>query len=303
MDAAQTPVGVIGLGHMGSRVASKLLEAGFDLRVWDRDAGTREALAGQGATAASSPLDAASGVAAAFSVLADDDAVREIVLDGRVLDALPESAVFADLSTTSIELARELAEAGSEAGVEVLDVEMSGSTPQVEAGELVLLVGGSSETLERARPFLTAISKTIVHLGGPGAGAIGKLVTNTLLGIGMEALAEGIALGEAAGLDRDRLLDMLDQLAVVAPAHKPKIALAREDKYPVAFALRLMSKDFGLALDLARELGIQLPATEASARIAAEELEAATEDVDFAAVIRRMTRGVNDAPQARSTST
>src|SRR4051794_8380534 len=135
-------VGVIGLGHMGSRIAAKLLEAGYEVHVWDRNEGPRQELAARGAAVAATPTELATQVDAAFSVLANDEAVREVVIDSGVLAALPEGAAFADLSTTSVELALALAAAGREAGIDVLDVEMSGSTPQVEAGELVLFVGG-----------------------------------------------------------------------------------------------------------------------------------------------------------------
>jgi 3-hydroxyisobutyrate dehydrogenase-like beta-hydroxyacid dehydrogenase len=108
-------------------------------------------------------------------------------------------------STTSVDLANE----AREAGVDVLDVEMSGSTPQVESGELVLLVGGDADVLERVRPLFEPIAKSILHMGGRGAGAKMKLGANILLGVGMQALAEAIALGEAVNLERDRLLDAL----------------------------------------------------------------------------------------------
>jgi len=281
-------VGVIGLGHMGCRVAQRLLEAGHDVEGWDRKAPIVSELAR--VQLAESPAALASRVDALFTVLADDEAVRSVVLDDAVLSSLREGALYADLSTTSPGLAEELAEAGREAGVDVLDVEMSGSTPQAEEGALVLLVGGDPPVLERMRPLLESISSSIVYMGGHGAGANMKLATNTLLGVGMQALAEAIAFGEAAGLDRGRLLDALAALAVVAPAHRPKLDNARRGEYPVAFALRLMDKDFRLVLAAAEERGVAMPATRASAEACAAALAGAREDVDFSVVIRDAER-------------
>src|SRR2546423_500794 len=111
-------------------------------------------------------------------------------------------------------------------------------------------------------------------------GARMTLAVNIVLGVGMEALAEAIAFGDAVGLERDRLLDGLEQLSVVSPAHKPKIANARKNDYPVTFGLRLMHKDFGLVLAYAEEAGLDLPATAASAEVCAAELATGREDAD-----------------------
>lgn len=242
-------VAVIGHGHMGSRIVERLRQHGHDIV---DDPGSAEVV---------------------FTVLPDDEDVREVVLDGGLFGKLTSGAVFADLSTTSPGLVEELAAHARAAGVAILDIEMSGSTPQVETGELILLVGGEEETLDRIRPVLETFAETIVLMGPIGAGSKMKLVVNPLLGVGMEALAEAIGLGEALGLDRDTLLEALEQMAAVAPAHRGKLANVRHDEYPVAFALRLMHKDFGLVL------------------AAAEALDAADGDVDFSFVARRYDAG------------
>jgi 3-hydroxyisobutyrate dehydrogenase len=260
-------VAVIGRGHMGGRIVRRLQEHGHD--VVD-DAGSAEVV---------------------FTVLPDDGDVREVVLDGGLFAKLARGSVFADLSTTSPELVQELAVHAREAGVAILDIEMSGSTPQVESGELILLVGGDETTLNTIRPVLETFAKTIVLMGPIGAGSQMKLVVNLLLGVGMEALAEAIGLGEALGLDRETLLDALEQMAAVAPAHRGKLENVRTDEYPVAFALRLMHKDFGLVLAAAAEHGISLPAAQASEAAAADALGDADGDVDFSFVARRYDRG------------
>jgi 3-hydroxyisobutyrate dehydrogenase-like beta-hydroxyacid dehydrogenase len=268
-------VGVIGLGHMGSRIAYRLRGAEHDVRTWDHERNEGE-----------TPAEIAAQADVVFTVLPNDEVVREVVIDSGLLGSLRDGAVYADLSTTSPQLVVDLSRAAREVGAQMLDIEMSGSTPQVESGELALLVGGDEALMDRIRPVLDPLSKTIVHMGDIGAGAKMKLVVNTMLGVGMQALAEAIGLGEAIGLDRGRLLDGLEQMAVVAPAHKPKIANVRKDEYPVAFALRLMHKDFTLVLDEAAKAGLPMPATQASAGVSGAAVEDVDEDVDFSYVAR-----------------
>jgi 3-hydroxyisobutyrate dehydrogenase-like beta-hydroxyacid dehydrogenase len=271
-------VGIVGMGHMGSRIAERLQGAGHEVRTGDAP-------------------ELAPQVDVLFTVLPNDDVVREVVLEGGVLPLLKDGAVFADLSTTSIELAEELGAAGLAAGADVLDIEMSGSTPQVESGELHLLVGGDADVLERIRPVLEPLSQSIHLLGPHGAGAKMKLAVNLMLGVEMQALAEAIAFAEATGLDRSTVLDTLEQMAVVSAAHKPKIDNARKGIYPVTFALRLMSKDLDLIHETASELGLELPAAQAAGEVFATELAQAEKDEDFSAVIRLMERNAEAATQ------
>ncbi|HEX3805569.1 MAG TPA: NAD(P)-dependent oxidoreductase [Gaiellaceae bacterium] len=277
---------VIGLGHMGSRVAQRLLDAGHEVRTWDRR---------------DQPLRAVTEIAAdvdvVFTVLANDEAVREVVLGTGLLESLRDGAVFVDLSTTSPELVEDLAKAPRAGDADILDVEMSGSTPTLDAGELVLLVGGDEAVLERVRPFLDPLSKSIYLMGPLGAGAKMKLAVNIMLGVGMEALAEAIVFAEGAGLDRATVLETFGHLAVVAPAHHGKLEHAAKNDYPVEFALRLMAKDFGLVLAHAEEHGIDLPATKASAEVSERALAVSNEDEDFAIVIRQLEQEAGVRPR------
>jgi 3-hydroxyisobutyrate dehydrogenase-like beta-hydroxyacid dehydrogenase len=122
-----------------------------------------------------------------------------------------------------------------------------------------------------------------------------KLVVNTILGLGMQAMAESVALGDGLGLSRDRLLDTLAKTAVVAPAHADKLARAKRNDYTPQFPVRLMRKDFGLILSEAARLGLSIPATEAAAAVNAEEAASGGEE-DFSAVIRRMEQQAVRAP-------
>jgi 3-hydroxyisobutyrate dehydrogenase-like beta-hydroxyacid dehydrogenase len=155
--------------------------------------------------------------------------------DGVFANAHRGSLVI-DLSTVYPETSREPSRLGSDHGVEVLDVTISGSTPAAEKGLLTLFGGGNKECFDGAESIFRTIARRYFYLGPSGSGATMKLVVNTLLGIGMQAIAEGVALGEKAGLDRNRLVDVLSQTAVVAPAHVAKTAKSDEERLQPAIS-------------------------------------------------------------------
>jgi 3-hydroxyisobutyrate dehydrogenase-like beta-hydroxyacid dehydrogenase len=197
--------------------------------------------------------------------------------------------VIIDMSTVYPETSQELSKRGSERGVEVLDVTMSGSTPTAENGLLTLFGGGNKERFDSAESIFRVIAKNYFYLGPSGSGATMKLVVNALLGIGMQAIAEAVALGEKAGLDRNRLLDVLSQTAVVAPAHAGKLQRAKKSDYSPQFPIRLMNKDFGLIFNLAAAVGARMPAAGAAFEINARQTDEGPEQ-DFSAVILQMEK-------------
>jgi 3-hydroxyisobutyrate dehydrogenase-like beta-hydroxyacid dehydrogenase len=193
------------------------------------------------------------------------------------------------MSTVYPKTSEELSRLGAERGVDVLDVTISGSTPAAEQGALTLFGGGDPERFAAAESIFRVIARKYFHLGPSGSGATMKLVVNTLLGIGMQAIAEAVELGEKAGLDRNRLLDVLSQTAVVAPAHLGKLQRAMTGDYSPQFPLRLMNKDFGLILNLAAEVGAQMPAAKAAFEVNAAQ-SAHENEQDFSAVILQMEK-------------
>jgi 3-hydroxyisobutyrate dehydrogenase len=198
-----------------------------------------------------------------------------------------------EMSTVNPRISRRLHEAARSKGVSVLDAPVSGSTVQAEQGQLVIFVGGEEDVYEKCRPVLAVLGSKTFYLGPSGAGATMKLCVNTLLGLGVQALAEAIALGLKAGLPRERFLQVLGETAVVSPSQKAKLENARKDEYPAAFALRLMFKDFGLIVETALELAVPMPATAAAVQVAAAEHTrqlATHSDEDFSVVVRAMER-------------
>jgi 3-hydroxyisobutyrate dehydrogenase-like beta-hydroxyacid dehydrogenase len=284
----QVNLGFIGLGNMGSRIAQRLLGRGYRLSVYDRNLVKEETIAAQGGVVATSIQALASSVDVVLSCLTNDEAVRTVYTgaEGVFSGARPGTVVL-EMSTISPDTSRELHRLGAGAGLQVLDVAISGSTPAAEQGTLTLLVGGDGDLFSAAEPIFQAVAKHFFLLGGAGSGTAMKLVVNTLLGVGMQAIAEAVVLGETIGLDRGRLLQVLSETAVVAPAHMGKLASAANNDYHPQFPLLLMNKDFELILRAAAKNHVRLPATEAAFYVNAEESDG-NHDEDFSAVLRRM---------------
>jgi 3-hydroxyisobutyrate dehydrogenase-like beta-hydroxyacid dehydrogenase len=283
-------LGFIGVGYMGRPIAQRLLEAGFRLSAYDRHRSKAEELIRYGGTVADSVAELSSSCDVVLSCLANDEAVLNIYrgADG-VFAAANRGSLVIDLSTVNPQTSRELSRLGAERGVHVLDVTISGSTPVAERGALTLFGGGDPACFAAAESIFKAIAKKYFYLGPSGSGAIMKLVVNSLLGIGMQAIAEALVLGEKGGLDRDRLLEVLSETAVVAPAHVGKLRRAMTSDYSPQFPLRLMNKDFGLILNLAAAVGAQMPATRAAYEVNAMQSEQGKEQ-DFSAVILQMEK-------------
>ena len=271
LTADKVTLGFIGLGNMGSRIAQRLLDHGYPLVAYDRNTAKAEAVVAKRGFAAKNVLELARSCDVILSCLTNDEAVQSVYAGpaGVFAGARPGTAVL-EMSTISPESSREL-----------------GSTPAAEQGILTLLAGGNQDLFRAAEPIFQAIAKQYFLLGGPGSGTAMKLVVNTLLGVGMQAIAEAVVLGETVGLNRERLLEVLSKTAVIAPAHVGKLARVAINDYTPQFPLRLMNKDFQLILKEAAEAHIHMPAAEAAFRVNSEELAHHDED-DFSAVLRRM---------------
>jgi len=288
LTADNVKLGFIGLGNMGSRIAQRLLDNSYQVFVYDRNIAKADAIAARGGVVAKNILELAGSADVILSCLTNDEAVQSILAGPKRIfaEARPGTIVL-EMSTISPESSRELHKLGVKRGIEVLDVAVSGSTPAAEQGILTLLAGGDQDVFLAAEPIFQAIAKQYFLLGGPGSGTAMKLVVNTLLGIGMQAIAEAVVLGETVGLNREHLLEVLSKTAVIAPAHVGKLAKVAINDYSPQFPLRLMNKDFQLILKAAADGHIPMPATEAAFRVNSEEL-AHHDEEDFSAVLRRM---------------
>jgi 3-hydroxyisobutyrate dehydrogenase len=293
-EQSKPTIGIIGMGHMGSQMAPRLIQAGYQLTVYDR---TREkAQAITGASVAETPKAAASRCDVIISIVTDDTALDEVMLgpDG-VIAGAPAGSAIIDMSTVSPRASRHLFQAARAQGVAMIDAAVSGSVPQVEQGSLVIFAGGEQETYQRCKPILDILGQSSFYMGPSGMGTTMKLVVNTLLGLGMQALAEAIALGEKAGLSKDVLLDVLGQTAVLTAGQKAKLDNVRHEQYPTQFALSLQHKDLRLIIDEADAVSVPMPATAVALQMYTAAL-AKGMDADFSIMIKFMEQlaGVSD---------
>jgi len=286
---AKPQLGFLGLGAMGSRLAMRLLKAGYHLTMYDRTREKTQPLAQLGARAAATLAEVAATSTVVFSSLADDAAVEAVLQgpEGAFAGAHP-GTTFIEMSTILPTTSRALAAAAHARGMHLLDVAISGSTPLVETGAITLLAGGERDVYERCLPLLTALTQRCFYMGPSGMGTTMKLVVNALLGVGMQALGEALALGEKAGLDKDRLLDVLGETTLISPRQKLALENVRRGEYPVTFALRLMHKDYGLILNEAAALHVPMPMTAIAAQMSAAELASHEQTTGAGAVAEDM---------------
>ncbi len=287
-DHLKPSIGFIGMGHMGGHMALRLLDAGYQLTVYDRTRQKAKALGQRGAQVAQTPKDLAANCQVVMACVTDDEAQQDVMFgpDG-ALAGVHGGSVIIDLSTVSPDASRRLYQAAKEQGVPMIDAAVSGSVPQVEQGSLVIFVGGEHKTFEQCTPILDILGKNSFYMGASSMGTTMKLVVNTLLGLGMQALAEAIALGEKAGLEKGLLLDVLGQTAVLTPGQKSKLDNVRQEQYPTNFALSLMHKDFSLVLSQAYDVSVSMPATAAAQQMYTAAM-AKGMDEDFSIMIQFM---------------
>jgi len=282
-----TRVGFIGLGLMGRPMGMNLLKAGFPLTVWNRTRARTEALAAAGAAVAASPREVAERSDVVITIVSDPPALEGVLWgDQGVLGSLKRGGLLIDSSTVSPALARRVAADCAQRGIDFLDAPVTGGTWGAEKGELVFMVGGKSEVLERARPVFEAMGKRFFHLGDNGAGQTVKVAMNLILALQVQALCEALALVGASGIPGQKLVEVMQASMARAPVLDVKAPLILERKFAPSFPLRLMHKDMGLALELGNQTGVPLPAAAAAREVYNKVLGAAKEDLDFAAIAR-----------------
>lgn len=238
-------VAFIGLGRMGHGMAGRYLDAGFTTAVWNRSKAKAEDLIARGARWASSPADAADGADAIVTMVADDEASRNVWLgtDGAGR-AAKQGALAIECSTVSHQHALDLAKALQERGLTYIDCPVTGLPDAAAGGKLTLLVGAEAADLEKARLFLTPIGSTIRHFGPVGSGTVYKLINNLMGAIHIAGLAEGLAIAEHAGLDMKLVLESIASGVAASPQvlrHAPRMVARdyREHPSPLHCAIRM----------------------------------------------------------------
>jgi 3-hydroxyisobutyrate dehydrogenase-like beta-hydroxyacid dehydrogenase len=254
-------ISYLGLGTMGSGMASNLLKAGYKLTVWNRSAEKCEPFARKGARVAESPADAVRDVDLVIYCLSNEEAVEEVVFGAKgILSGSSEGQIAIDMSTVLPATSLREQEAYAEHGVDFLDAPVFGSKKESADAKLWIMAAGNKAIYEKVKPVLEHLGQTVHYLGKSGNAAVMKLVGNLIVALEMEALAEGLVLAQKAGLDLNTVMEVLK----VADFRSPLIAsngpnILKRDFSP-SFALKLMLKDAGLIEKFAGSLQSPIPA-------------------------------------------
>lgn len=283
--SARPRIGFIGLGTMGAPMAANLAKAGFPLVVWNRTAAKAQPLLRLGAKAQKSPAHVAAEADIIITMVSTPQDVEQVVLGPEgVVEGLRAGSVLIDMSTVLPATSRKLAGAVTTKRAEFLDAPVVGSKGPATDGTLVILVGGLPQTLERCRPALQAMGKTIIHAGTVGTGSALKLATNLMLGHLMAGFAEAVAFSRRAGLEAQLLLQVLEASTFPSPWYRSKGAALLKGDFSPHFALKLMRKDFELMKLVAQETGARLPVGEAIRQLFASAEEGGQGDLDYSAI-------------------
>jgi 3-hydroxyisobutyrate dehydrogenase-like beta-hydroxyacid dehydrogenase len=280
---------------MGSPMALNLVRAGYPVTVYNRTPEKTRPLAEAGAAVAGSLAELAKDSEIVITMVSDSAALQDVVLgpDG-LLDSLQPGAVLIDMSTVDPKISRQVAEAVRAREAHMLDAPVSGSTMLAEQGTLSIMVGGEESVHERVREVLLKIGSRTTHVGPNGAAASLKLAVNIVIGVTMEVLAESIVLAQRAGVAPEIAVEVLSNSAVASPFLKYKAPQLLQPLGPAAFTASMMQKDFTMALQMAREAGVPLPATAAANEVMTMARGLGLGDHDFAAVttvIRQLSGG------------
>jgi 3-hydroxyisobutyrate dehydrogenase-like beta-hydroxyacid dehydrogenase len=247
---------------MGSGMATRLVEAGHAVTVWNRTRAKTEPLRAKGASVAGTPADACAGAEAVITILSDDHAVEEVTFgDDGILGALQRGAVHISSSTLSVDFTRRLGAAHEKAGQRLLAAPVFGRPDVAAAGQLFVVAGGEQGVVNTVQPLLDVIGRrTFVMSDRPEAAALVKLSGNFLIASMIESVGEAMALADRGGVDRGAYLDMLTSTLFDAPVYRGYGKLIAERKYePAGFAAPLGQKDIRLALAAAEELRVPMP--------------------------------------------
>ena len=255
-------VGFIGLGIMGRPMALNLLRAGYPLVVHNRTREKESELVSEGAESASSPRAVASACEVLITMLPDSPDVEAVYFgDDGVLAGARSGRLLIDMSSIAPSVARAVFDAARDVGADALDAPVSGGDVGARDGTLSIMVGGSDDAFKQARPLFDVLGKTVVHMGDAGAGQTAKACNQILVAVTIEAVSEALVLASKAGVDPERLIDVLSGGLAGNKVMEVRRRNFLEHDFTPGFTLSLHHKDLGIALRTARELGVYVPTT------------------------------------------
>ena len=281
-------VTVLGLGTMGAPMAGHLARAGHSVRGWNRTPGRATI---PGVTQVAALNEALSGVDAVVLSVSDTPDVEELLLGANgAIAHLRAGAIVIDTSTIAPSATRRMGERLAEKGIRMVDAPVSGGSEGAVNGTLTVFLGGSPAAVAAAQPYLGAFAKTITHLGPLGAGQVGKVVNQLVISGSYLSLAEGILVGQKAGLDPATLAGALAGGAAKSWVLENRWQRMAEDRYPLGFRVALHRKDLGIAIDLAKELGVPVPAATLVAQLEDALIAAGKGGEDLSALAHQLRR-------------
>ncbi|ARP83327.1 oxidoreductase [Bordetella genomosp. 8] len=263
-DAAPSKkVAFLGLGVMGFPMAGHLARAGHQVTVYNRTAAKAQEWAKEfGGKTAATPRQAAEGAEIVFCCVGNDDDLRSVVLgDDGAFAGMAKGAVFVDHTTASAQIARELYAEGQGRGLHFVDAPVSGGQAGAVNGVLTVMCGGEQAVFDRIKPVAQVFGRAVTLVGAPGAGQLAKMVNQICIAGIVQGLSEGIAFGQAAGLDMKLVLDVISKGAAQSWQMENRGSTMVDDKFDFGFAVNWMRKDLGLVLEEARANGARVPVT------------------------------------------
>jgi 3-hydroxyisobutyrate dehydrogenase-like beta-hydroxyacid dehydrogenase len=290
-------IAIVGVGLLGSAVAGRLLQAGFQVSGYDTRPEQVRALAAQGLRAAGSIAEAVQGAEAVFTILPTLDSAEAVMSGpGGLAQTAARGTVILQMSTLSPELVQRLAQAAEAHGLPFLDTPMSGTSGMVARGDCTVLVGGDEALMQRCLPVLSALGTQTIHMGPVGAAALAKLVTNLVMALNTAALAEGLVLAAKGGLAPAAMLALLRTTAASSRMLEIRGPMMESGQYPAQMKLELFLKDLRLMLEAGRRLGVALPLTETGQRLYQAAAEAGHAAEDLAVIKTALERMAGMAP-------
>ncbi|HZF83055.1 MAG TPA: NAD(P)-dependent oxidoreductase, partial [Burkholderiaceae bacterium] len=286
-------VAFLGLGVMGYPMAAHLAKAGHTVTVYNRTPAKSSAwvqeLGGAPHAAAATPREAASGAEIVFCCVGNDDDLRSVVLgaDGAFAGMQP-GAVFVDHTTASADVARELAKAALDQGLQFIDAPVSGGQAGAQNGVLTVMCGGDATAFAKVQPVIDAFARAVTLLGESGAGQLAKMVNQICIAGLVQGLSEAIAFGQRAGLDMEQVLGVISKGAAQSWQMENRGKTMIAGKFDYGFAVDWMRKDLGLVLDEAKRNGARLPVTALVDQFYADVQQAGGSRWDTSSLITRL---------------
>ena len=287
-------IGFIGLGIMGQPMAANILKAGYELMVFNRTPGKTKALAAAGGKVAATPAELCNWAEVIIFMVTGPEAIDAILYgENGILSANPAGKIIVNMSTVSPSYARNLKKCLEAGKISFIDAPVSGSKKPAMEGSLIILAGGSRESVNNLEPLLLSMGRKVIYCGGAGQGSAMKMTINLLLAVMMEGLCESLNLARQLKLDTGLVLDSILAGPLGCGLFNLKSEMLRQNEFPVQFPLKHMAKDLRFVLQAADEAGAAVPAAHAVFQLYRQGVGQGNGDLDFAAV-KNALEALND---------